>query len=120
MKKRILIFILFILLIPFVVSAFKGAGQSEEKTTTATVVTGSGVLHGLIVMSDGTNAITIDGYDNTAAAGKKLFPTWTVTTSASNRAQSLSISPPVNFSNGVHIVITCAGTVKYMVYYNRK
>ena len=119
MKKRIIIFMMALLLVVPLAMAFESSWQSAEKTATATITTGAGVFHGLIVSSDGTNAVTVDIYDNTSAAGKLMIPTWTVTTSSSNRVQSLSIGPPVKFTNGIHVVITCAGTMSYMVYFNK-
>jgi hypothetical protein len=93
--------------------------QSATQTGDAAVVTGPGVFHGIMVITDGTNAVTMDIYDNaSAASGTKLIPTWTITTSSTNRAQTISFFPPVRFLNGIYVDITCAGTVAYMVYFN--
>lgn len=122
MKKRILVFAAMLLFIfSSIAIAFDSSGQSAEKTASAAITSGAAVFHGLVVMSDGTNEITVNGYDNTSNSGKKLFPTWTVTTSSSNRAQALSIMPPVKCTVGIYIEVTVGGggTVAYMAYFNK-
>jgi len=92
--------------------------SSTSQTASAAIATSPGYLHGIVVITDGTNSVTVDIYDNaSAASGTKLIPQWIVTTSSSNRAQSYSIDPPIKFSNGIYVVVTTSGTVTYMVYY---
>jgi len=91
--------------------------QSDEKTADAAIDTGGGFFYGIEVMTDGTNAVTIDVYDNTAASGTKLIPTWVVTTSATDRRQTFNRFPSVPYSTGIYVDITTSGTVKYMLYY---
>ena len=95
--------------------------QSATKTADAAISTVPGYFHGITVTTDATNACTIDIYDNaSAASGDKLIPTWVVPTSATNRAQTYSVSPPVRYLKGIYVDITCAGTCSYMVYYSNR
>jgi len=94
--------------------------QSDEKTADATIDTGAGFFYGIEVMTDGTNPVTIDIYDNTAAGGTKLIPTWVVTTAATDRRKPLDRFPSVPYSKGVYVDITTSGTVKYMVFFRER
>uniref|UniRef100_A0A6M3LP37 Uncharacterized protein n=1 Tax=viral metagenome TaxID=1070528 RepID=A0A6M3LP37_9ZZZZ len=116
------LFLFSALLLVWLPSVHAGPGNfsysSAEKTASAAIATSSGYLHGIVVITDGTNSVTVDIYDNaSAASGTKLIPQWVVTTSSSNRAQSYSIEPPIKFSNGIYVAVTTSGTVTYMVYY---
>lgn len=118
-------FILFISLILFLAvfgcpDGFAGewSKQSAEKTADAAITTSGGLFHGIAVITDATNSVTVSIYDNaTAASGTELIPTWIVTTSARDRIQAYSINPPVRYYNGVYVDITTSGTVTYMVYF---
>jgi len=117
MKRKILLTIMLILL---ATSAYAGmwAKQSAEKTADAAITTSSGFWHGIVLITDGTNAVTVTIYDNaTAASGTKLWPTTTVTTGASDRIQSFGMDPPINFVNGIYVDVTTSGTVTYMVFF---
>jgi len=123
MKKAILIFCLLALLVPANVLARSNIMEfpctsSTEQTGSALLLTGTGVFYGILVMTDGTNAVTVDIYDNTSAAGTaKFIPTWVVPTSATDRAKSAWIAPGHSITTGIYVNITCSGTVKYKVYY---
>lgn len=118
MKKRYLTLLFILLLIPTLLFAGEWCQPSEEKTADAAITTSEGLFHGITVITDATNAVTVSIYDNaTAASGTELIPTWTVTTSSTDRVQTYSIIPPVKYYNGVYVDITCSGTVTYMVYY---
>jgi len=94
--------------------------QSAEIPSSAPVYTHEGLFHGVAVITDGTYAVTVSVYDNaSAASGTELIPTWTVTTSAADRAQCFSVWPPVKFYNGIYLELTCSGTVSAMVYYEK-
>jgi len=90
------------------------------KTGDSAAVASKCMFHGIVVITDGTNAVTVKGYDNaSAASGTSLFPDWVVTTSGTDRAQTLSFIPPVYCANGVYIDVTVGGggSVSYVVYY---
>lgn len=117
--KRLMLVFLMVLMVALPVSAVQDWSRpSATKTASASIATSPGYFHGLVVMTDGTNAVTVDVYDNTAGSGEKLIPTWIVTSSATNRAQSYSINPPVRFYTGCYVTISIAGegTASYMVY----
>lgn len=85
--------------------------------STANPTSSGGVFHGVIIISDGSDYVDMDIYDNTAASGTKLIPTIRITTSSTDRIQSISMNPPVRYYNGIYVNITTNGTVKYMIYY---
>ena len=90
----------------------------DQESGSAAITAKAGVMDGIIVTTDGTNAVTLDIYDNaTAASGTKLIPTLTITTSASNRTFALTFTRPVHYVNGIYVNETCSGTVAYMVYF---
>jgi len=62
-------------------------------------------------MTDGTNAVTVKIYDNTAATGTRILPDWVVTTGSSDR---------LSFNSGVSIDVTTSGTVSYMIFTRQK
>lgn len=114
--KRYLILLAFVV---FVAAAFMPPQGFVEPgsvlTSDGAAATEQGFLYGLVIMSDGTNAVTVDGYDNgTDASGTSIFPTWT--TNASSTAQSITWDPPVAYYNGLFFDFTCAGTFKAMIY----
>jgi hypothetical protein len=113
-----ILMVLFVLSVP--ANAFEPgewATNSGQKTADTKILTGAGYLYGIMVVTDGTNAVTVDVYDNTAGSGTLAVPSWTVTTSATDRAQFLPLNIPVGVDNGIYVDITTAGTVKYNVFY---
>ncbi|MCK5019384.1 MAG: hypothetical protein KAS32_20165 [Candidatus Peribacteraceae bacterium] len=93
---------------------------SANKTADALIATGEYYLYGIMVITDGTNSVTVDTYDNTSGSGTKLHPQWVVTTGANERAKTLSFDPPVFAGTGIYVDITTAGTVNYMTYTRQK
>jgi len=93
--------------------------MTAEKTADSAAVTGAGYFYGITVTTDGTNAVTMDVYDNTAASGTKLIQTVVFPTSAMARGGAIGWDPPLPFNTGVYVDVTVGGggTVKYMVYY---
>lgn len=116
--KRLLMALLLTLFLTTGAWAGEWMKQSAQQTADAAITASAGVLHGIIVITDATNAVTLNMYDNaTAASGTKLIPTSTITTGDTDRIQSISLYPPVRFYNGIYVNITCSGTVSYMVYF---
>lgn len=96
------------------------ADPSGEKTADALILSGTGWFYGILVVTDAANAVTVDIYNNTAASGTKLIPTLVVTTSATDRAQFFAPPFPISCTTGIYVDITCAGAVKYVVYYRAR
>ena len=90
---------------------------SAVKTADALIATGWTEMHGVIVTTDGTNAVTMDIHNGTTTAGAKIAPT--ITFPATPVTQAVSFNPPVSCSSGIYVNITTAGTVSYTVYYYR-
>lgn len=94
--------------------------SSGDKTADALIETGQGLLHGICVVPDGTNAITVSIYDNTTNSGKLVIPTFIVAATPSGGLWCAGISPPAIFNFGLYVDITCSGTAHYNVYTGRK
>jgi hypothetical protein len=120
MKKIFVMLILFAL--PGVAQAATiYSVASDEATSSGSIVTGPGILDGIMLNTDGTNSVTVNIYDNTAASGTNLIPEDTVvTTSAANRATAISFVPPLRFNTGVYVEVTTSGTVGFIVYYGMR
>lgn len=87
------------------------ARLSTGLTADGALLTGPGVLHGLVVLTDGSNAVTVNLYDNTTnAAGTRVLPTGMVF-AANPQLQAFGFSPPLDITTGVYLDLTCAGTV---------
>jgi len=98
-------------------AANPGCKVSGGKAASALIVTGSGVFHGLIVKCDGTNDVTVNVYDNTAASGTQLIPTDSVF-DGTIKLNSFSASPGIWFATGLYLKIVCSGTTEIMVLYD--
>lgn len=98
--------------------------MSATQTGDAAIISGGGAgwFLGIMIITDGTNDVDVDVYDNaSAASGTKLIPTWTVKTSTSNRAATLGFEEnEVPFYNGLYVDVATSGTVSYMVYYTER
>ena len=95
--------------------------RTATLTADAKVTTGRGFITGIIVMTDGTNNVTVEIYDNVTAGGEKIIPTWIIPTSATNRSSALSFGGDGEpFDTGIYVDITTSGTVSYMVYYEKR
>lgn len=89
----------------------------DEITSSGVVTAKSGALHGFIIKTDGTNAVTLNVYDNaTEAAGRQLIPDDTIiTTSGTDRLQSIQL-PPGRYENGLYFEITTSGATGIIAY----
>ena len=115
--KKTCIMAMLAFLIPFALHA----DQSEEKTGDALIVTGNITLRGIVIVTDGTNNVTLDIYGNTAASGKKLIPQIVVGDSSTEKSYAIVFPEKlVQSTNGIYVDLTTSGTVKYMVYYDRE
>ncbi len=98
-----------------------GVETSNQLTANARIAEGPGVFYGISVITDGTNAVTVNIYDSVdGAVTKKLIPTWVVTTSASDRVQKWSEFPGIRYHVGIYVVISSSGTHKYTAKYKPK
>ncbi len=84
------------------------------------VRTGRANLYGILVATDGTNAVTIDVYDSLSGSGTKVIPTIVIPTSATMRGTAINFENPVQIRTGIYVDVTTSGTVGYTVYYNTK
>lgn len=99
---------------------------SSEHTASGSVFTAPGYLYGMMIITDGTNAVMVDLYDSAnqdaahASVGTHLIPLWIITTSSTNRAQTLSFAPAVPYSSGLYTSNNCAGTYRMIFYYRER
>jgi hypothetical protein len=94
-----------------------GCQVSSGLTASGIAITGQGRFHGIMLKCDGSNDVTINVYDNTAASGTKLIPTSSVF-DGTVRLMAISFSPGVFYDTGIYIEITCAGATEIMAFYN--
>jgi len=117
-KKRVTVIVCICLMMLMPLMAFaETLNSSGEKTADALIKLGHGYLAGIMLVTDGTNAVTVSVYDGATATGTKLIPDWVVTTSSTDRAQYLQLPGAVQFGTGCFVDITTAGTVAFVVYY---
>ena len=80
-----------------------------------------GYFYGMIVHTDGSTGVEINVYDasDSTSGLTLLIDSWTVTTSSTDRTQSISFDPPVNAEFGIHVDISneTGGTITYDVFY---
>lgn len=91
-------------------------GRSAELTGNSAVYTGRCVFHGIAVATDGTNDVTVTLYDNTAASGGKVVPTFKVTGS-DNLGGIVGIDSICD--TGLYLAMS-GGSPKAVVYYTPK
>ncbi len=118
MKKLLTLTLITLLITTGAWAAGKGwVKQSAERKASASTVTGQGLLHRVIVTTDGGNPPTLNLYDSLTASGTKLIPSIVITTNTiSDRFQSIVFDPPLRFYTGIYVsVSTSAG--RYMVYW---
>lgn len=102
---------------------FNGKRTSQltvPAAASAAAVSGPCVFYGLIVKTDGTNNVTVNVYDNTAASGTKLLPTSTVIPGTSRLFAVDFSDAPILCDNGVYVDISVAGggSFSYQVQYD--
>jgi hypothetical protein len=89
--------------------------SSGNQTASAVIKAAEGQLFGLIVQTDGTNAVTITAYDNPAAAsGKQLIPTLVIPTSSIDRQRLIILPVPILARSGIYVSAATAGAVSYV------
>lgn len=116
MKKLIIGLVVLLIGVAGISPASDQCRATAEKTASAAIVTGAGSLCGVMIATDGTNAVTLNIYDNTAASGTKLIPTRVIPTSATSRGWSLSFIPAIPFKTGLYISVATDGSVSYVPY----
>ena len=85
-----------------------GCSISTGKTSSALIVTGSGIFLGLLIKCDGTNDLTLNVYDAITATGTQLIPTDFVF-DGTIKANSLGLAPGIRFATGLYLEIAVAG-----------
>jgi hypothetical protein len=117
MKTKILVISAFMIM--FVANAI-GADfnvGSGIKTGSTIISSKPGVVKQIIVTSASTDAITVDLYDNTAASGTSLIPTWVIP--AQSTAGGISYLPisDERYGTALYVSIAGSGGFKYVVIY---
>jgi hypothetical protein len=77
------------------------------------IFTGRNRINALTVFTDGTNAATVDLYDNTSAANKIAVKNVCV---GANRINHIIFENPVIMENGIYADVTGTGA-SFIVYY---
>lgn len=93
---------------------------SNLQNANALIKTGSCAFAGLIVVTDGTNNVTVNIYDNTEASGTKRFCPEDMLIRGGVETFTLSYDPPVKGATGIYVKISVAngGSCSYQVVYD--
>ncbi len=92
---------------------------STGNTIDAAIQTKAGYFYGILVHTDGTNNVLVDVYDeDDTSTGTELVQDWLVTTSSTDRTQSLSYDPPIPYEVGLFVDISSAGTLTYDIFFH--
>ena len=122
MKKRTILIVMALLLIPLAALSFTPKLWMRVSTgniTHAALQTKAGYFYGIIVHTDGTNAVLLNVYDNDDdSTGNKLVADWVVTTSSTDRTQSISYDPPIPYEDGIFTGVSTSGSVSYDIYFH--
>lgn len=89
--------------------------SSGVKTASAKILTGEGFFDGIVVKPDGTNAITVTFYDNTAGSGTQFLPS--IVIAGDGGTAFLNPVRPIKVFNGIYITVAGDGTENYTVLY---
>lgn len=93
--------------------------ETSSITETATIHTGPCVFGGaLIGDKDGVNNMTLTLYDATSATGTEIIPTTTFD-GTTKGLEGVSENHKIQCANGLHAVISGAGTLKVTVRYRK-
>lgn len=94
--------------------------SSGSQTASAAIKAAAGLFFGILVATDGANAVTLDVYDNdAAAAGTKLIPQVVIPSSATDRLRKIFLPAPVIAHEGIWVEVAVAGggTCAYVGYF---
>lgn len=93
---------------------------SEKSTNTESALISSepGILGGILIALDGTNAQTITIYDGVDSTGSKLTPTLVFPTSATIRMASVALD--AQYADGLYVAVSGSGSVEYTVYFKSR
>ena len=91
----------------------KIAGQTTSQvsatlTSSGIAVNGPAIFEGIVLVTDGTNAVTVQVYNGSSASGTAIFPVALVVP-ASPRQAAYGFSPGVACPNGIYVKISVAG-----------
>lgn len=95
--------------------------STDQQTADAQILVDPGYFYGISITTDGSNTATFVIYDSASgASGKKVVQDLVVPSSSTNRGMAFEADPPVAIEKGLYVDVTCAGTVKYTIYYRRQ
>lgn len=115
MKK---IFAVLLVILSLAVSSYAVVTYSSNTISgSKVVVSGVGAMTGLLIMTDGTNAVTATVYDSLDTSGKILVGPMVVSGSAYFGGATWEI--PVRYSTGLYITLSGSGG-KAIVYYTHE
>jgi hypothetical protein len=115
---------LFIILTILCISSLAFARDINRITVPAAAssaaVSGACLFYGITVITDGTNNVTLNIYDNTAASGTRLIPTNFIIPGI-DRYFGYKPPLPIRCTNGIYVSVSVAGggTCSYQVLYDR-
>jgi hypothetical protein len=89
------------------------AKSSGQKSASVAIVTGPGLLRGLIVEADGTNAATAIVYDGTSAAGTELMK---IIVDATSTHEAEIFEHGISADTGIYLALSGTGAKAIVLY----
>ena len=121
MKKRTILIVVALLLIPIIAASFTPKlwmRYSVGNTADVSISAVEGFFYGIIVKTDGSFPVWVNVFaDDVSTPGTNLIKDWVVTTSSTDRTQSTSYDPPLPYSDGLMVDVSTGGTVSFDVFY---
>ena len=78
---------------------------SAENRADAAIQTVPGYFYGLLVHTSGSGVVILNVYDDDNTLGNKILANWVVTSSVTDRTQSISYNPPIAYAGGLYVDI---------------
>ena len=124
--KKIIAIVLTLTFLSTGAFAFKAMRPSPIQTVSAAITAKPGYFHGLLFSHDSNYDAKINVFDNaTEASGRKLILELNVkSTSRSDRANTASFDPPLEYFNGLYVTVeginaeASTPVVNYQVFFN--
>lgn len=91
--------------------------QTAPASASGIAYSGHSVFNGLIVKTDGTNDVTLNVYDNTAASGTRLLPS-DVIVPGTARLFVIEFNRGIECQNGIYVDGTCSGSFEWQALYD--
>ena len=111
--KKLLVILFMVFALVGTTQAFTGAVSSGEQTSDGAVMSVSGWITAIHIITDGTNAAGVVVFDNTAASGKVICE---ISVAGTDNYGGRTWPFPIWVNNGIYVNVTGTGA-SYIVEY---